>query len=244
MLAFQLHPFHFDGDESATTRYDEIHLRAGLGAQVVELAAAEVLQAFPQLDAHPLLENRAGIRPDGSSLQGQLGSGIAYANVENEKTLRRQQTLAQTARKRRHPKTGEHILQQLVVGFHRRQADPGLARDRRIVDHLAGFGGGQLQEPCEGRPVLDQRLAAQFLFQIDHGVAAQPVGAVSAGGGRDTGQFAECEAFHQVRGREALRRVRLASHLQRRLNPRVAGVRRRAFRQEQRVQMVHEAPSR
>ena len=72
-----LGPFHFDGDELAAAGNDEIHLRARLGAQVMQFAAAQVLQAFSQLDAHPLLEHGAGIRPDCGCFQRQFGSKTA-----------------------------------------------------------------------------------------------------------------------------------------------------------------------
>lgn len=41
--------------ERASAGDDEVHFRAVLGAQVVQRAGAEILEAFPQLDAHPLL---------------------------------------------------------------------------------------------------------------------------------------------------------------------------------------------
>lgn len=48
-----LGPLHLDGDEPAGAGNDDVHFRTGLGAQIIQLAAGEVLQAFPQLDAHP-----------------------------------------------------------------------------------------------------------------------------------------------------------------------------------------------
>lgn len=91
-----LGPLDFDRGEPLATGDDEIHFRARLAALVMQFSAAQVLQAFPQLNAHPLLEQGARIRPDGGSFQRQFRSGIAHADIEKSEPLGGQQALAQT----------------------------------------------------------------------------------------------------------------------------------------------------
>ena len=86
-------PFHLDGREPSAVLDDEIHFRAILRAEVGKFAAAEVLQALPQLDADPLLEKRAGIGARGVGAGDDARRGVAHAEVEEKKAVGGEQVL-------------------------------------------------------------------------------------------------------------------------------------------------------
>jgi hypothetical protein len=46
-------------------------------------------------------------------------------------------------------KTDEHVLQELVVGFHGGDRDADLAGDGRVVEDPSRFAGSQLEEVDE-----------------------------------------------------------------------------------------------
>src|SRR6059036_702389 len=106
-----LGPLHLDGDQAVAARDDEVHLGSGLRPEVLERARAEVLQALPQLDTDPLLEDRARICADGCCLQWQLGGRVADAEVEEVAALCREETLARAPREPGNAKRDEHVLE-------------------------------------------------------------------------------------------------------------------------------------
>ena len=59
--AWILAPLDLDGCETRAMLDDEINFHPVASTQVMEPSFAEVLQALPQLDAHPLLIACAGI---------------------------------------------------------------------------------------------------------------------------------------------------------------------------------------
>ena len=144
---------------------------------------------------------------------------------------------------RGHPEPDEHVLEQLVVGLHRGEADSRLAGDARVVDHLPGLGGRELEEPGERGPVLDERLAAQLFLEVDEAVGAQQVGAPLPGRGRDAGQLAESEPLDEFHGGERPFDRPAARQRQDRGDPSDAGrfACRRPLGQDQRVEVMQEA---
>ena len=55
-------PFHFDGRKAAATFDNEVHFGTIAGTLMIQFSFAEILQALPQFDAHPLLKDRSRIR--------------------------------------------------------------------------------------------------------------------------------------------------------------------------------------
>ena len=191
-------PLQLEGSEFALALDDEVDFRAGLGAQVVEFAGAEILQPLPEFDAHPLLEDRAGIGQHRRGLERQFGGGMAHAYVEEAETLGGEQTLARAAGEGGHAEAHEHVLQQLVVALDGGNGDAGVFRDHGVIEHLARLGGGPLQEAGKRSPVFHECLATEFFLQIDRAIGPKQVGALFLRRGRDAGKFAERQAFQQV----------------------------------------------
>src|SRR6185503_4071696 len=75
-------PLHLDGGEHVAPLDDVVHFRPVLGAQVIQLAPAEVLEPLPQFEPHSLLEKPARIHLHHIGCRRQSPRRVAHAQVE------------------------------------------------------------------------------------------------------------------------------------------------------------------
>ena len=196
-------PLHFDRhDRAVRPLHDQVDLAAAAGAVVGDLPGAEVLQALPQLQHHPLLEAAAGVGARHVATGADAGRSMADAEVEQQKPRRGQQLLARAARPGGNADPGEHIFQKLVVGLYRGHRKTHFARDAGVVDDVARFAGGQAQEVDERSPVPHLGLAADFLLQVHRGEGGQEARALRFVQQNHAGKVAVRQPFFQAGGRK------------------------------------------
>ena len=78
-------PFHFYRRQFLLSLDNEIHFSSVTRSKIEELPVAEILEPFPQLDAHPLFEQRPRVCLRQLPGRHQAGCGVAHAQVEEEK---------------------------------------------------------------------------------------------------------------------------------------------------------------
>ena len=143
-------PRDLDGDERVPPLDDEIDLCAVACSLVEKLTVAEILEAPPKLDSYPLLEERPRIGAHDFDRGRDARSGMSQAEIEKKKPRSGEQAFSPAPLVRRYPETDEHVLEELIVGFHCRQRHADFLLEMDRDQSLQKLGPGRVLAKDQG----------------------------------------------------------------------------------------------